>query len=364
MYDANQTDMVTEKAVMSENYVPERLIGREGHIREIMRCLAPALKKRRPLHLWVHGAPGSGKTVTTRHVLKHLNETAALGSVLVNCWEKDSLFSIVDDIVFRLGILRAEQHRTSAKLHKLGKYLNQRPFVIVLDEIDKLRPSERSAALYNLESLDNVGLICIACTQRPLFELEDRVRSRLNPYCVHFPSYSRQELTDILAHRARLALAVGVWSDSLLAEVADMAAGDARIAIRALKNMAELAEGQDRNQLSGDFLRRQWEAARAASQDAALRQLTEDHRIVHEIVKEHGQILSGSLWQQYVHRCAERRRTPLAPRTFSEYANRLIQVGLITSERARAKGKVRLFKVSPAVVPQRASAARTHGRTE
>ncbi len=346
MDDVSPPLIVMDKAVMSETYVPERLIGREDQVRDIMRCLAPALKNRRPLHLWLHGKSGSGKTVTTSHVLRRLQDKAGIKSVSINCWSQDSYFSVLDEIVFQLRIVKAEQHCTSVKLHRLGRYLADRPFVIVLDEVDKLRPCERSATLYNLDQLDNVGIVCIADTRQAFFDLEERIRSRLNPYHTHFPSYTRKDLKTILAHRAQLALPPETWSDTLLGEVADMAAGNARIAIRALKSIAELAESDRSHKLSQRFMRKQWEEAKLAQRAAILKRLTEDHRILYDIVREQKQILSGNLWQRYLLRCDERRRKPLALRTFSEYANRLVQTGLITAERARIKGRVRLFKVA------------------
>ena len=37
---------------------------------------------------------------------------------------------------------------------------------------------------------------------------------------------------------------------------------------------------------------------------------------------------------------------PVASRTFSDYSNMLVHAGLIACERARMKGKVRLFKIA------------------
>lgn len=76
-----------------------------------------------------------------------------------------------------------------------------------------------------------------------------------------------------------------------------------------------------------------------------LNSLTQDHRMLYEIVKQKGKILSGDLWEEYLQRCERIGRKPLAWRTFSDYCNRLVQTGLVTSERARVRGKVRLFSV-------------------
>jgi Cdc6-like AAA superfamily ATPase len=85
-------------------------------------------------------------------------------------------------------------------------------------------------------------------------------------------------------------------------------------------------------------------AAKDARRVSILNNLTQDHRMFYEIVKQKGKILSGDLWQEYLQRCERIRRKPLAWRTFSDYCNRLVQTGLVISERARVRGKVRLFK--------------------
>jgi Cdc6-like AAA superfamily ATPase len=124
----------------------------------------------------------------------------------VNCWEKDTFFEILDDIILQLRILRAEEHRTSLKLEKLRKHLGAQPLIIILDEIEQIKPSERSTTVYNLDSVSNVGMVCISNSHESLFELKELVRSRLNPYPVSFPAYTARSIMDILTHRASLAL--------------------------------------------------------------------------------------------------------------------------------------------------------------
>lgn len=344
MNGADRASIIVDEAMFRETYIPEKLHAREDQIQEILRCLAPALKKRKPIHLWLHGKPGTGKTATALHILKHLKEKSGIDGLRINCWEKDTFYEILDELISQLRILSAEEHRTSLKLEKLRKHLGDQPFIVILDEIDQLKPAERSTMLYNLDSLGNVGVICISNSQQPFFELDDRVRSRLNPCAVSFAEYNSKDLMDILNYRAELALAAGVWSDRALRQIVDMAAGDARVAVRGLKAAAELAETERLDAISMHVLKRQWSEAKGAKKAYVLKNLTEDHRILYGIVKQKGQILSGDLWQEYLRHCERLRRKPLASRTFSEYANRLVQAGLITSERARIKGKVRLFK--------------------
>ena len=341
----DEISMIEDQTALSENFTPEKLFHRDQQIREIFRCLSPVTKKRKPIHLWLHGKAGSGKTSTAKHVLSLLKKKFQIDGLLVNCWEKDTFFEILDEIILQLRILRAEEHRTSLKLEKLRKHLGPKPFIVILDEIDQIKPSERSTTVYNLDSVGNMGMVCISNSYESLFELEERVRSRLNPYPVSFPAYSRDSLMDILKHRAGLALSADTWTDKALRRIAGMAEGDARVAIRTLRNVAELFEEEHSDRISTCNLQHKWNDAREAKRLYTLKNLTEDHRMLYEIIKKEGQIQSGDLWHTYLRKCSRLKRKPLASRTFSDYANRLVQAGLIRSERARVRGKVRLFKI-------------------
>ncbi len=309
-----------------------------------MCFLSPVIKRRKPIHTWLYGRPGSGKTATAIHAMRCLEEKTQIESIIINCWEKHTFYEILDETVSQLRIFRAEEHRTSFKLEKLRLHLKERPFIAILDEIDQINPRELSTVLYNLDSILNAGMVCISDSTRALLELEERVRSRLNAHMIFFPRYSQQNLLEILEYRVQRALAPNSWSRRTLSRIATMAQGDARAAIRMMHRAAVLADHQQMDKISTRGLEKQIEAARETRNACVLNNLTQDHRITYEIVKQERRILSGKLWQKYLQKCEQIRRKPLAPRTFSDYCNRLVQAGLITSERARVRGKVRLFK--------------------
>jgi Cdc6-like AAA superfamily ATPase len=106
-----------------------------------------------------------------------------------------------------------------------------------------------------------------------------------------------------------------------------------------------MAYHQRLDRITSKTLKERMKAIKDTRKVHVLNSLTQDHRILYEIVKQKGKILSGDFWEEYLQRCSLLRRRPLASRTFSDYANRLVQAGLMTSERARVRGKVRLFKV-------------------
>jgi DNA-binding transcriptional ArsR family regulator len=63
-------------------------------------------------------------------------------------------------------------------------------------------------------------------------------------------------------------------------------------------------------------------------------------------LRSHSSLISGDLWGAYLSGAAERGLNPIALRTFSEYMNKLRDVGLVKVSRARVRGKVRLFKIA------------------
>ena len=345
MYGDGPSSIIVEHDVLREAYIPEKLKAREIQIEQILCCLSPVINRQKPIHVWLHGKPGTGKTTAAIHVLRHLEEKASVKSIIINCCKKKTFYEIVDEMISEFGILSANEHRTSFKLERLRSFFRNHPFIIVLDEVDQVKPRELSSVLYNLDSMLNAGIVCISSSTRALTGLEERVRSRLNPHTVFFPCYSSRVLLDILIERAGLALAEGSWTLTALRKIAAIARGDARAAIRILRKTAILADHQLLDRITSETLKEQLNAVKETRKAQALDSLTKDHRMLYEIVKEKDGIVSGDLWKRYKRRCSQIRRRPLASRTFSDYASRLVQAGLITSERARVRGKVRLFRV-------------------
>jgi len=331
--------------VLDEEHLPGRMLYGKQRINEIEDYLSPTVRRQRPLHLWLYGAPGTGKTVTARYVLAKLHRESGVQGAYVNCWEHDSLYSVLDYVTAELRILRAEEQRTAKKLEKFQQHIKQEPFVLILDEMDKPSPKERASILYSFCNIPRVGLISISNSCDPLFELDARVRSRLNPALVVFDSYTPEELAAILAERAQEALADGSWDSKMLRQIAELAQGDARVALQTLKRAAWMAERDRTPKITDVHVQKAWTSTQELKRQYLLGKLTRDHRILYEIVKYQSQILSSDLRQLYLLECSRMKRRPIAERTFSEYVNDLRTAGLADVERARVRGKVRLIRV-------------------
>ena len=337
--------IVTDGEVFSESFQPRIIHVRESHVRELISYLSGDTGIGASSHTWLYGPTGSGKTCIVRYVLEELNKRFNIRSAYVNCWNHLTSFSILQKVEKNLRLLGSENNSTTVKLGKIAKAVGPKPFILVLDEIDKVAPRERNAILYKFAEIANLNLICIASNRHSFHILEDRVKSRLNPMLLEFKTYTDIDLVTISRYRAELGLNPDAWSERILRRISILAAGDARYALQMLTISSRLAEKDGCKVIKDKHINEAWNQARELNSIYALCALSEHHKLLFQLVKQKGEVLSGELWQLYLKKCKARRIKPIAIRTFSEYMNRLIREGLINGNRAQSRGRVRIFSI-------------------
>lgn len=336
--------IVINQEILIEKHLPSGIIGRESQINEIKCCLWPLFKKRKPMHVWIYGRPGTGKTLLAKHFLRHLEDQAHINGVYINCWEQNSYYSILDKLVRELRILGAEKLNTAFKLERFQQFIGQKPFVVVLDEIDQIKPPERDSIIYNLCNIGNIGLICISNSRIVFHTMDERIKSRLNARAIEFGIYDEGDLTKIMEQRAEIALAPGSWNSNILKKTASMSKGDARIAFQTLKNASYHAENDRSNIIKIKHINEGYNYVKNMKKTYLLDKLTSHYRMLYELVKRKEEIQSGELWKLYLKECRKIKKPPIALRTYSEYMNKLIELELVQWDRALVRGKVRVFK--------------------
>lgn len=120
-------------------------------------------------------------------------------------------------------------HRQSTPHDELVDRLQQHDgprTVVILDEVDQL---EDPSVIYDLHSLPQFAIICIANKEEELFSrVDDRLVSRLrSSEHVRMDKYHDEQLYDILSARAKWGLDEDVITDDQLYRIADAAAGKA-----------------------------------------------------------------------------------------------------------------------------------------
>ena len=121
-------------------------------------------------------------------------------------------------------------------------------------------------------------------------------------------------------------------------------AGNHAKAAEALRRPAGRADAPEHIRGRARMLRSE-ALARSGQLDQALAALTEDHGMLYQLVAQRKGALSTDLWEAYLQRCSRANRKPIASRTFSGYVSQLVRMGLLSCERARVKGNIRLLKL-------------------
>lgn len=337
---------VVKPDLLDEAHIPSMVSYREREIESLESCLKPALSQNRPIHVWLYGRPGTGKTLVAKYVLQKMSKSGKLGGLYINCWEHPSYYSVMDKLVRELRILGAEKLNATFKLERFRQFVGKRPFVIILDEIDQPSRAERDSMLYHLGNVGNIGLVIISNSRDIVLNMDERITSRLNARHIEFSPYSSENLASILKSRADAALTAGAWDEKILNDIVSLSEGDARRAFQTLASAARWAESECSNAVEKKHVQAGLNSSREEKKTMFLEKLSSHHRLLYDLVKEHGEINSGELWQAYLDDCREQAKPAIALRTFSEYMNKLIEFDLVRWDRALVRGKVRLF--SPA----------------
>ncbi|KAI4800183.1 hypothetical protein KUCAC02_013417 [Chaenocephalus aceratus] len=236
--------------------LPERLLSREVE-RDAIRCfLRDKALQRVPGSLYISGAPGTGKTACFNCVLKEMEpELSSVQTVLVNCMSLRSSHAI-----FRLLAEKTEgswrTERAAEVPHGPGGPLCE---LLVLDEMDQL-DSKSQDVLYTIFEWPYLSQsrLCLVGIANAL-DLTDRILPRLQarpqcrPLLLHFPPYSRQELSDIVQDRLSQASADGIMDASAVqfcARKVSAVSGDARKALDICRRAVEVVESDERKKSS------------------------------------------------------------------------------------------------------------------
>ncbi|HKX73213.1 MAG TPA: replication-associated recombination protein A [Candidatus Saccharimonadales bacterium] len=183
--------------------------------REILRQI---VKNKRPVSLMLWGPPGSGKTTLAR--------------IIAN--EVDADFIEISAVATGMADVRKVFERARVN-QNLGKQT-----ILFVDEIHRFNKAQQDAFLPHVES----GLITLvgATTENPSFEVIRPLLSRSRVLVLQ--PHSKEDIIAIIARAAK----AESWTKRLSPDAADMlaelSAGDARVALGNLELAAQLTKGK------------------------------------------------------------------------------------------------------------------------
>jgi archaeal cell division control protein 6 len=235
--------LVKNEDALDFEFIPKILPHREKEQRYLATCIKPLFMERTGRNLLIHGPPGIGKTVATKHVLKELEDkTDDIHVIYLNCWQKNTSYKIVVEICDQLGFKFSQNKNTDELFKVIAQIVNKKAAVFAFDEIDKVEDLD---FLYRLlENIYKKTIFLITNYKSWLDDLDERIRSRLTLELVEFKPYNALEVKAILKDRLKYAFVPGVWEDDALELAANKSAEikDVRSGLFILKESAFQAE--------------------------------------------------------------------------------------------------------------------------
>lgn len=311
--------ILLDDSVFDEVFIPERLVGREGHIREIARSLGPAKYDRRITNLFIHGPPGVGKTLVCKWILK---EHFPMHAVYVNCWSKRTAHKVIHDILTKTSTFVSGKESTSELIKRLASSEKRR--IICLDESDHLRDKD---VLYDLMQHSH-GLMLISNDPHFLADADERIRSRILFNEIEFKPYTNEEILSILNERVFHGLRPGAMEASLTPMVAGMCNGDARIGLQMIKMAARQAEGKGLAKITIEEIKNASKCVRKYAIPYLLSKLNEHQKAIYEILKRNRSMESGRLYVEY----CKSVKNPVVDRAYRNHMERMEDLGLVKSQ--------------------------------
>ena len=273
--------IIAREEVLAPGHCPAKLLHRENEIRAIEKAIKPLLEGRQPDNLFIHGAPGTGKTACVKHVLEALGN-ARVKPIYVNCWQHSTRMAVysliartIGEMMPRRGLARDEVYdRLIELMEKDGMRV-----LLILDRMDGLffRGEEkllddlgRAGKLFGIVGISDNSQLIGRCVREVRFS------------SLEFKPYSKEQMADILAERAMGGLAAGSWEKDSIEACAEMARGDARAGLELLWEAARQAEGAGRGKIT---IENADSGPKPASLPNSELTLSDEERLILDIVK-------------------------------------------------------------------------------
>ena len=334
----NTSKIINQKELLSIDYVPQKIVGRDEEIKELAFQLSYIFRENPSLpQQLIFGGTGTGKTTIVLYLLKELekeieNRKIKLKIIKIKGSESKTKYEILKRILIQIAP-ENKVSPTSSDLHsKIIKIIAERGIFILifLDEVHELRDNELNGVLYTISRLGqdisfadikekeklekinkgNVGYFLVSNDANIRSKLKENTKSSLTRENIIFKRYTPEQIVNILKSRIDDG---ALYKDKIDDGVLEFIAGasvkegqDARYALILLLNVAKEAEKRNLPKITLELTN---EINQILIQDY-LKQLLRDLPdlfmeillIIYELHKSEGKINSKTIWEIYQHK--------------------------------------------------------------
>ncbi|XP_038890237.1 origin of replication complex subunit 1B-like isoform X2 [Benincasa hispida] len=254
-----QTELERAKATLMLASLPKSLPCRNKEIEEITTFIESALRDDQCLGrcLYIHGVPGTGKTMSVLSVMRNLQAKVDAGNIRPHCFvEVNGLKLAAPENIYRVIHEALTGHRVNWKkaLQLLTKRFSdvnncredERPCILLIDELDLLVTRNQSV-LYNIldwptKPQAKLIVIGIANTMDLPEKLLPRISSRMGIERLCFGPYNYQQLQEIISSRLEGINAFEKQAIEFASRKVAAISGDARRALEICRRAAEITD--------------------------------------------------------------------------------------------------------------------------
>ena len=346
-----------DKKVLQSSYFPDEILHRDEQINQIAQILAPALRLERPSNLFIYGKTGTGKTLSVKHTLDHMQKVAdqqqiPVKFIYLNCKLKkiaDTEYRLIAELARFFGKAIPPTGLPTDEVYNIFFQTLEKEkqvIILVLDEIDQLIKKAGDQIIYNLTRINadlkyaQLSIVGISNDLSFADNLDPRVKSSLSEEELVFPPYNALQIQDILHRRAGTAFKEGVLEEGVIPKCAAYAArehGDARRALELLRVAGELAERKEKELITFIELDEAEEKIeRDRFIDVINTQPKQFQAALYSIFLMQDQktdfFFTGDVYDVYKKICNQSGLRPLTQRRISDVVAELDMLGIITTK--------------------------------
>jgi cell division control protein 6 len=322
--------IIVNEDVLADIFVPEKLLHREGQIREIERCLKPALKNKPIENIFLLGTSGTGKTTVIKWILENYFKE---NSAYVNCWKFRTSYEILREILLILNVPVHGREPTGELIKTIEKVNTKKRIIVGLDEVDRLKDID---LLYVL-ARGNCGLVLVSTAYHSLLTLTTRIRRSLSLTEIEFPAYTADEIFDILKERVEYGFRPNTITRSLIKLIALAAGGDARVAIEILAKAGKIADSKALEKVDTIEVEEAISQINRFESLYPVQKLNEHQKAIMKILSQYKRMNSGDLYRAYTRVIPN----PVVDRAYRKYMKKMVKMSLVKDE---GKGRWKIYE--------------------
>ena len=327
------TEIIKRKELLSIEYVPETIVGREKEIKELAFNLSYFFRTNPTLPtLIIYGTVGTGKTTIINYVLKKFEESSKekekkIKIIRIKGSDSKTKYEVLKQILTQIAPDMPISTITADLHTKIVKALSERGLnvLIFLDEVHEIRENELNFVLYTISRLgediayskskkgitkpqkSQFGYILVSNEFLLRNKLKDNTKSSLTRENLTFLRYNPKQIVEILKSR----IDAGAIKKEVIGEgVLELIAGesvkegeDSRYALKLLSAVCKEAEKRSLKKIDTLLVEEVSEDLKKNYLKENIKNLPDFYLeillIIYELFKNDENINSKTIWDEY-----------------------------------------------------------------